>query len=107
MHHLLSVVDGAFGVAVLAGTAAAAAREAVAQGLFGRDDETGAPTLVHEIDVDCADFFGQLLVDEIGDAIELVGCVGVFWLIQSQGQRGPASSTAREEDAYRSFPRVR
>lgn len=60
--------------------------------------KSGPPSLLHKINLHSANMFQQFFVDQVSNSCGFVPVVVFFRLIQSQGQRGPASATLRHID---------
>jgi hypothetical protein len=52
---------------------------------------------IDEVDLDGLDLLYEILVDDVLEAIDVKNLIGVFWLIQSQCQRGAASAAGVKE----------
>ena len=68
------------------------------QGFLGIDREALLPAVVHEIHRDLATGGGQVLVDKVGQTVNLVLVVVFLWFIQNQAQAGSASAAALQEN---------
>ena len=68
------------------------------QGFLGVDREALLPAVVHEVYRDLAAAGGQVLVDKVGQTVNLVLVVVFLWFIQNQAQAGAASAAALQEN---------
>ena len=91
-------VAGATATGITAGAAGAAATTATADGYRRRDGETGPGAGIDEINLDLLALNQKGFVYQELNAFLIKNVVVVFWLIQSQSQRG--SGSAALHDGY-------
>lgn len=83
-----------FGRYLAAGAGAAVAAGAAADGVGRGEHKALLPTAVHKVHRDRADLLAELLVDQVGEIVNLELDVLVLGFIQNQPQ-GRAASAAR------------
>ena len=76
-----------------AGSGGSASRTSAAT----RAEIHGAGQAEPEVDLDGLHLFDEFLVDDVLEPLDIENLVGIFWLIQSQCQRGAASAAGIEK----------
>mgnify|MGYP007069214268 CR=1 FL=1 len=69
------------------------------QGFFRGDRKALLPAVINKVHLHAPALGGQVFINQIGQALNFIAVVIVFWFIQNQAQAGAASAAALQINA--------